>query len=69
MDCLDRTNIVQSTIANFIVKKILLKERIECNENPRKNIEKTINEIWWENGNALSFFNAGTNSLKSDILM
>jgi len=38
-------------------------------ENLPKGIEKTMNYLWWENGHILSLLYAGTNSLKSDILM
>jgi hypothetical protein len=67
MDCLDRTNITQTVLSNYIFTRLFFEEQrlfIDI-----KQFEKESNWIWWENGNALSLFNAGTNSLKSDILM
>lgn len=63
MDSLDRTNITQTVIAFHLFRQIL-KESLFGVE-----VERILKRLWWENGNALSQFTAGTNSLKSDILM
>ncbi|KAJ3226266.1 Phosphatidylinositide phosphatase SAC2 [Clydaea vesicula] len=60
MDCLDRTNVVQSLIARTTLKKILFKLGIQspdCAED--ENLENIFKTIWANNGlsNLVPFFN------------
>ena len=66
MDCLDRTNIVQSVISKDFIIKILKQEN---NYILHDQFETALNYLWWKNGHLLSLSYAGTHSLKSDILM
>lgn len=59
IDCLDRTNIVQSNIAREIFQLI--------NEDEYKKAERTFRNIWADNADALSTQYSGTPALKTDF--
>lgn len=71
MDCLDRTNVVQSTLARHVLNLQLF--RLGLQEHPDKGLtyhaalELTINSLWANNGDALSRAYAGTGALKADM--
>lgn len=71
MDCLDRTNVVQSTLARQVLNLQLF--RLGLQEHPDEGLafhtalELTINALWANNGDALSRAYAGTGALKADM--
>jgi hypothetical protein len=79
IDCLDRTNIVQTLFARQNLLKILYKLKLKqnCpNGNPFEklddetlfNFEDNFNRIWSEHGDHLSQSYAGTLSLSSELI-
>ncbi|KAI0244528.1 hypothetical protein L0F63_000177 [Massospora cicadina] len=71
MDCLDRTNVVQSAFAQRILNLQLF--RLGLQEHPDRGLvhhaalEMTIGALWANNGDALSRAYAGTGALKADL--
>lgn len=70
IDCLDRTNVVQSLLAKRILQVQLIKlsiiseaESIESNNQ----LHQTFRDMWADNGDFLSKQYAGTGALKSDF--
>ena len=66
MDCLDRTNVVQSAVAGWALEQQLLKQDIKID---LKNDSTTqwFNTLWADNGDAISRQYAGTAALKGDF--
>ncbi|KAI8580280.1 hypothetical protein K450DRAFT_280022 [Umbelopsis ramanniana AG] len=69
MDCLDRTNVVQSTLARHVlnqqlrdIKVLDVKEKIEEHED----FMVSFRNIWADNADAVSFTYSGTGALKTD---
>jgi len=73
IDCLDRTNVIQSVIARQILHKILNKLGLEdvptgeVFESFLFDFETKYKEIWADNGDYLSMAYTGTNALKGDF--
>ncbi|KAF9995162.1 hypothetical protein BGZ79_011165 [Entomortierella chlamydospora] len=71
MDCLDRTNVVQSAIGRHILNNQLL--RLGIASFPDKGLsvyedfENVFNNVWANNGDAISREYAGTSALKGDF--
>ncbi|CAO3594736.1 unnamed protein product [Absidia cylindrospora] len=71
MDCLDRTNVVQSSFARNILNLQLM--RFGISEYPDKGIkyyehfERIFNNVWANNGDYLSRMYTGTSALKGDF--
>ncbi|KAF9981188.1 hypothetical protein BGZ75_007549 [Mortierella antarctica] len=71
MDCLDRTNVVQSAIGRYILNHQLL--RLGIASLPDKGLsvyedfENVFNHVWANNGDAISREYAGTSALKGDF--
>ncbi|KAI9022962.1 SacI homology domain-containing protein [Phycomyces nitens] len=71
MDCLDRTNVVQSAFGRSILNLQLM--RFGITEYPDKGIrfyeefEKRFNNAWANNGDMISRMYAGTSALKGDF--
>ncbi|KAF9333845.1 hypothetical protein BG006_003049 [Podila minutissima] len=71
MDCLDRTNVVQSAIGRHILNHQLL--RLGIASFPDKSLsvyedfENVFNNVWANNGDAISREYAGTSALKGDF--
>ncbi|KAG0033853.1 hypothetical protein BGZ82_005965 [Podila clonocystis] len=71
MDCLDRTNVVQSAIGRHILNHQLL--RLGIASFPDKGLsvyedfENVFNNVWANNGDAISREYAGTSALKGDF--
>lgn len=57
LDCLDRTNIVQSTISRDVLGRF----------QSSQGMDSVVGQLWRENGNAISRSYTGTGALKSDI--
>ncbi|KAH8827011.1 SacI homology domain-containing protein [Flagelloscypha sp. PMI_526] len=65
IDCLDRTNVVQSSFARYILMKQLSGVGI-ANPNIGR-IDLVFNDVWANNGDAISRAYAGTSALKGDF--
>ena len=66
MDCLDRTNVVQSACASRILERQLAEEGVEINlqEDPST---QWFNTLWADNGDAISQQYSSTAALKGDF--
>jgi phosphatidylinositol 4-phosphatase len=66
MDCLDRTNVVQSVFAKRSLHEQLLQLGFR---NPEKSIslERVFKNMWADNANAISEQYSGTGALKTDF--
>lgn len=66
MDCLDRTNVVQSAIAGWALEQQLAKLglNIDLKTDPST---QWFNTLWADNGDAISKQYAGTSALKGDF--
>jgi len=69
MDCLDRTNVVQSLLArenlNFVLRQFgLLKEGMTTHYFP--DFEKRFRHVWADHANLLAMQYAGSGALKTD---
>jgi hypothetical protein len=71
MDCLDRTNVVQSTVARFFLTKQLLRFGVDVvvdhGLDSCKEFEQVFNHMWANNGDAISRIYTGTPALKGDF--
>ena len=73
VDCLDRTNVVQSIIARTNLLAILYSNNII--EKPKSpflsqfpgDLEQAFRDLWVDNGNRMSMLYAGTPALKTDF--
>ncbi|KAI8322308.1 hypothetical protein GQ54DRAFT_260146, partial [Martensiomyces pterosporus] len=71
MDCLDRTNVVQSTIARCVLNEQLV--RLGVHISPEQGLraypglESTLNHLWANNGDYISRQYAGTSAMKGDF--
>ena len=67
MDCLDRTNVVQSAIASWALERQLneLGLDIDLKLDPKT---QWFNTLWADNGDAISKQYAGTSALKGDFV-
>ncbi|KAK9894710.1 hypothetical protein P389DRAFT_100391 [Cystobasidium minutum MCA 4210] len=69
MDCLDRTNVVQSAFARKHVLTVL--EHLGVHDltlTSREALDVAFNELWANNGDAISREYAGTSALKGDFV-
>ncbi|KAF9161288.1 hypothetical protein DFQ26_004689 [Actinomortierella ambigua] len=71
MDCLDRTNVVQSALARYVLNQQLLRLGIssfpEHGLSVHERFEIIFNHVWANNGDAISRAYAGTSALKGDF--
>lgn len=67
LDCLDRTNLVQSFIGRYFMSKMLRTFNVSWDEKENVILEKIFKEAWASNGDAVSLQYAGTGALKSDF--
>ncbi|KAI4213814.1 MAG: hypothetical protein LQ351_003508 [Letrouitia transgressa] len=65
MDCLDRTNVVQSACGSRALEKQLMEEEISINLQTDTNTQ-WFNELWADNGDAISKQYSSTAALKGD---
>ncbi|KAI8148334.1 SacI homology domain-containing protein [Fennellomyces sp. T-0311] len=71
MDCLDRTNVVQSAFGRIVLNLQLM--RFGITEYPDEGIryyedfERIFNHVWANNGDMISRMYAGTSALKGDF--
>ncbi|KAI7285266.1 hypothetical protein KC345_g1849 [Hortaea werneckii] len=66
MDCLDRTNVVQSAVAGWALEQQLLELglNIDLKADPKT---QWFNNLWADNGDAISKQYTGTSALKGDF--
>jgi len=68
IDCLDRTNVVQSAFARFILNRQLgAAALLNPEDEGRTEIDHIFNDVWANNGDAISREYAGTSALKGDF--
>lgn len=68
MDCLDRTNVIQSAICRQVVDTCLARFGLfPLNGTERRQLDTVFNELWASNGDAISRQYAGTSALKGDF--
>ncbi|KAG0223440.1 SacI homology domain-containing protein [Mortierella sp. GBAus27b] len=71
MDCLDRTNVVQSAIGRYVLNHQLLRLGIasfpDQGLSVYEDFENIFNNVWANNGDAISREYAGTSALKGDF--
>ncbi|KIY65285.1 hypothetical protein CYLTODRAFT_357070 [Cylindrobasidium torrendii FP15055 ss-10] len=66
IDCLDRTNVVQSAFARHVLTKQLGALALLI-EGKREEVDVAFNDVWANNGDAISRAYAGTSALKGDF--
>lgn len=67
VDCLDRTNVVQTAIGKAVMEIQFCKLGLTVPETPMpENIKKIFQNLWANNGDIISKQYAGTNALKGD---
>jgi hypothetical protein len=67
IDCLDRTNVVQSAIARNVLNQMLMQVGIVLDPTTC-NVEAVFNDIWANNGDMISLCYAHTSALKGDFV-
>ncbi|RHZ46753.1 hypothetical protein Glove_606g57 [Diversispora epigaea] len=71
MDCLDRTNVVQSSLARKVMNLQLLRlgisEFVDGGISHYEQFENIFNDVWANNGDSISREYAGTSALKGDF--
>ncbi|KAA1469556.1 hypothetical protein DENSPDRAFT_918842 [Dentipellis sp. KUC8613] len=68
IDCLDRTNVVQSAFARYVLQRQLLAVALSNPfEQGRAEMDVIFNDVWANNGDAISRSYAGTSALKGDF--
>ncbi|GAA5833299.1 hypothetical protein JCM11251_005197 [Rhodosporidiobolus azoricus] len=67
IDSLDRTNVVQSAIARFVLNRHLVNLGIASDPGTHDELDEAFNNLWANNGDAISREYAGTSALKGDF--
>ncbi|GAA6000959.1 hypothetical protein JCM10207_007343 [Rhodosporidiobolus poonsookiae] len=69
IDSLDRTNVVQSAISRYVLNRHLVNLGITSGAEPgmHDELDVAFNEVWANNGDAISREYAGTSALKGDF--
>ncbi|KAF8275070.1 SacI homology domain-containing protein [Lactarius quietus] len=68
IDCLDRTNVVQSAFARYVLNRQLLAVALlNPSGHGRTDMDVVFNDVWANNGDAISRCYAGTSALKGDF--
>ncbi|KJA26998.1 hypothetical protein HYPSUDRAFT_131584 [Hypholoma sublateritium FD-334 SS-4] len=67
IDCLDRTNVVESAFARYVMNKQLSAVALLNPNAGRVNADIAFNDVWANNGDAISRAYAGTSALKGDF--
>ncbi|KAJ1904591.1 hypothetical protein LPJ81_002405 [Coemansia sp. IMI 209127] len=71
MDCLDRTNVVQSAFARFVLNEQLVRLGVhaapEMGLAAYAGLEQMLNHLWANNGDYISRQYAGTSAMKGDF--
>ncbi|KAJ3500199.1 hypothetical protein NMY22_g19338 [Coprinellus aureogranulatus] len=68
IDCLDRTNVVQSAFARYVLSQQLSAVAVRSPlVGERSAVDLIFNDVWANNGDAISRAYAGTSALKGDF--
>lgn len=72
MDCLDRTNVVQSVLAHWVLQKEfetahILRDNGDDKWEADKSLLSLFQNLWADNADAVSFSYSGTGALKTDF--
>ncbi|ORY31290.1 SacI homology domain-domain-containing protein [Naematelia encephala] len=67
IDCLDRTNVVQSALARHVLSNMLTQLGLIADPST-SSIESVFNDVWANNGDTLSLCYAHTSALKGDFV-
>uniref|UniRef100_A0A2P2I941 Phosphatidylinositide phosphatase SAC2-like n=1 Tax=Hirondellea gigas TaxID=1518452 RepID=A0A2P2I941_9CRUS len=68
IDCLDRTNVVQTAMGRAVLERQFVKLGLLSPDHPLPNLcRSALNTMWANNGDALSRQYAGTQALKGDF--
>ncbi|GAA5888214.1 hypothetical protein JCM6882_000324 [Rhodosporidiobolus microsporus] len=67
IDSLDRTNVVQSAIARYVLNRHLVNLGIASDPGTHDELDEAFNNLWANNGDAISREYAGTSALKGDF--
>ncbi|KAJ2155986.1 Inositol-1,4,5-trisphosphate 5-phosphatase 1 [Coemansia sp. RSA 552] len=66
IDCLDRTNVVQSVISRSVISEFIRQNSL-LRPTAAETVLGALGRMWSENGNAISRLYTGTGALKSDV--
>ncbi|KAJ1741091.1 Inositol-1,4,5-trisphosphate 5-phosphatase 1 [Coemansia sp. RSA 1086] len=66
IDCLDRTNVVQSVISRGVITEFLRQNNV-VRQHMLNTVIDGVGRLWAANGNAISRSYTGTGALKSDV--
>ena len=67
LDCLDRTNVVQTTLSEMMLEIFLRQQRQQDEPLPTSDFWARHNMLWADNGDTLSKIYTGTGALKSSF--
>ncbi|TFK92292.1 hypothetical protein K466DRAFT_659372 [Polyporus arcularius HHB13444] len=67
IDSLDRTNVVESAFARYVLNRQLGAVALLNPEEHRTEVDVVFNDVWANNGDAISRAYAGTSALKGDF--
>ncbi|XP_014209737.1 phosphatidylinositide phosphatase SAC1 [Copidosoma floridanum] len=67
IDCLDRTNVVQSMLAKRVLTDTLSKLEISRNMAEHPSLEYLFKQVWADNADIISIQYSGTSALKTDF--
>ncbi|XP_016845504.1 phosphatidylinositide phosphatase SAC1 [Nasonia vitripennis] len=67
IDCLDRTNVVQSMLAKRVLSDALSKLEILRNVDEHPSVEFLFKQVWADNADVISTQYSGTSALKTDF--
>ncbi|KAJ7582942.1 SacI homology domain-containing protein [Mycena floridula] len=68
IDCLDRTNVVQSAFSRYVLNEQLSALALHApSAEARSTIDVIFNDLWANNGDAISRAYSGTSALKGDF--
>ncbi|KAI0256643.1 SacI homology domain-containing protein [Lactifluus subvellereus] len=68
IDCLDRTNVVQSAFARHVLnRQLLVLALLNPSDHIHTEMDVVFNDVWANNGDAISRSYAGTSALKRDF--
>ncbi|XP_015172365.1 PREDICTED: phosphatidylinositide phosphatase SAC1 isoform X2 [Polistes dominula] len=67
IDCLDRTNVVQSMLAKRVLNEILAKLEVLRKIEDHPSFENLFKQVWADNADVISIQYSGTGALKTDF--
>ncbi|KAF7411864.1 hypothetical protein HZH66_000760 [Vespula vulgaris] len=67
IDCLDRTNVVQSMLAKRVLNEVLTKLEVLRKIEDHPSFENLFKQVWADNADVISIQYSGTGALKTDF--